>query len=119
MGSVGEADLARVAASCPWPGARCRRAEAATSTLPEALAADPGLRRPATRGFAPPAVRVDGRTVTLAYPGPGRAASLLVQAPGGRLAPPLDDDPASASAAPTAAGARPAASSSGSRPAGS
>jgi hypothetical protein len=63
--------------------------------VPEALAADPGLRRPRDlRGFAPPAVRVDGRTVTLAYPGPGSRGRLLVQAPGDRLAPPLDDDPA-------------------------
>jgi hypothetical protein len=70
-------------------------AEAATSTLPEAVAADPGLRRPRDlRGFAPPAVRVDGRTVTLAYAGPGSRGFLLVQAPGDRLAPPLDDDPA-------------------------
>ena len=44
--------------------------------------------------FAPPAVRVDGRTVTLAYPGPGSRGFLLVQAPGDRLTPPLDDDPA-------------------------
>ena len=97
MGSVGEADLARVAASLPVAGRPVPAgwAEAATSTLPEALAADPGLRRPRDlRGFAPPAVRVDGRTVTLAYPGPGSRGFLLVQAPGDRLAPPLDDDPA-------------------------
>jgi hypothetical protein len=97
MGSVGEADLARVAASLPVAGRPVPAgwAEAATSTLPEALAADPGLRRPRDlRGFAPPAVRVDGRTVTLAYPGPGARGFLLVQAPGDRLTPPLDDDPA-------------------------
>ena len=48
MGSVGEADLARVAASLPVAGRPVPAgwAEAATSTLPEALAADPGLRRP-------------------------------------------------------------------------
>jgi hypothetical protein len=97
MGSVGEADLARVAASLSLAGrpVPAAWAEAATSTLPEALAADPGLRRPRDlRGFAPPAVRVDGRTVTLAYPGPGSRGFLLVQAPGDRLTPPLDDDPA-------------------------
>ena len=96
-GSVGEADLARVAASLPVAGRPVPAgwAEAATSTLPEAVAADPGLRRPRDlRGFAPPAVRVDGRTVTLAYAGPGSRGFLLVQAPGDRLAPPLDDDPA-------------------------
>jgi hypothetical protein len=96
-GSVGEADLARVAASLPVAGrpVPVGWAEAATATLPEAVAADPGLRRPRDlRGFAPPAVRVDGRTVTLAYAGPGSRGFLLVQAPGDRLAPPLDDDPA-------------------------
>jgi hypothetical protein len=36
-------------------------------------------------------VRVDGRTVTLAYAGPGSRGFLLVQTPGDRLAPPLDD----------------------------
>jgi Putative zinc-finger len=95
-GSVGEADLARVAASLPVAGRPVPAgwAEAATSTLPEAVAADPGLRTPRDlAGFAPPAVRVDGRTVTLAYAGPGSRGFLLVQAPGDRLAPPLDDDP--------------------------
>jgi Putative zinc-finger len=93
-GSVGEADLARVAASLPLAGRPVPAwwAEAATSTLAEAVAADPGLRRPRDlRGFAPPAARIDGRTVTLAYAGPGSRGFLLVQTPGDRLAPPLDD----------------------------
>ena len=91
-GSMGEADLARVAASLPVAGRPVPAgwAEAATSTLPEAVAADPALRRPRDlRGFAPPAVRVDGGTVTLAYAGPGSRGFLLVQAPGDRLTPPL------------------------------
>ena len=95
-GSVSGADLARVAASLPVTGRPVPAgwAEAATSTLPEAVAADQGLRVPRDlRGFAPPAVRVDGRTVTLAYAGPGAQGFLLVQAPGDRLTPPLDDDP--------------------------
>jgi Putative zinc-finger len=95
-GSAGGADLARVAASLPVTGRPVPAgwAEAATSTLPEAAAADPGLRVPrGLRGFAAPAVRVDGRTVTLAYAGPGSRGFLLVQTPGDRLAPPLDDDP--------------------------
>jgi anti-sigma factor RsiW len=95
-GSLGEADLARVAASLPVAGRPVPAgwAEAATSTLPEAIAGDPGLRSPRDlAGFAPPAVRVDGRTVTLAYAGPGSRGFLLVQAPGDRLAPPLDGDP--------------------------
>ena len=95
-GSVSGADLARVAASLPVTGRPVPAgwAEAATSTLPAAAAADPGLRIPRDpRGFAPPAARVDGATVTLAYAGPGARGFLLVQAPGDRLAPPLDDDP--------------------------
>jgi len=95
-GSVSGSDLARVAASLPLAGRPVPPgwAEAATSTLPEAAAAHPGLRVPRDlHGFAPPAVRVDGRTVTLAYAGPGARGFLLVQAPGDRLAPPLDDDP--------------------------
>jgi hypothetical protein len=95
-GSLGGADLARVAASLPVAGRPVPAgwAEAATSTLPEAAAADPGLRIPRNlAGFAAPAVRVDGRTVTLAYAGPGSRGFLLVQEPGRRLSPPLDDDP--------------------------
>jgi hypothetical protein len=93
-GSLSGADLARVAASLPVTGRPVPAgwAEAATSTLPQALAAAPGLLRPRDpAGFAPPAVRVDGRVVTLAYAGPGARGFLLVQAPGDRLAPPLDD----------------------------
>jgi hypothetical protein len=95
-GSVSGAERASVAASLPVAGRPVPSgwAEAATSTLLEAAAADPGLRRPRDlRGFAPPAVRVDGRTVTQAYAGPGSRGFLLLQAPGDRLAPPLDDDP--------------------------
>jgi hypothetical protein len=95
-GSLSGPDLARVVASLRVTGRPVPAgwAEAATSTLLEAAAADPGLRRPhGLAGFAPPAVRVDGATVTLAYAGPGARGFLLVQAPGDRLAPPLDDDP--------------------------
>jgi putative zinc finger protein len=93
-GSLRGADLARVAASLPVTGRPVPAgwAEAATSTLPEAGTAVPGLLRPPDpAGFAPPAVRVDGRAVTLAYAGPGTRGFLLVQAPGHRLAPPLDE----------------------------
>jgi hypothetical protein len=95
-GSLRGDDLARVAASLPVAGRPVPAgwAEAATSTLPEAAAAVPGLVGPrGLSGFAPPAVRVEGRVVTLAYAGPGTRGFLLVQAPGDRLAPPLDDDP--------------------------
>jgi len=94
-GSLAPSDLARVAAGLavtgrPVPGGW---AEAATATLPQAGAASPGLLRPRDpAGFAPPAVRVDGKVVTLAYAGPGSRGFLLVQAPGARLTPPLDAD---------------------------
>jgi len=94
-GSLAPSDLARVAAGLavtgrPVPGGW---AEAATATLPQARAASPGLLRPRDpAGFAPPAVRVDGKVVTLAYAGPGSRGFLLVQAPGARLTPPLDAD---------------------------
>jgi predicted anti-sigma-YlaC factor YlaD len=94
-GSLAPADLARVAAGLavtgrPMPASW---AEAATATLPKARTASPGLLRPRDpAGFAPPAVRVDGKVVTLAYAGPGSRGFLLVQAPGARLTPPLDAD---------------------------
>jgi len=94
-GSLDPSDLARVAAGLavagrPVPGGW---AEAATATLPQARAASPGLLRPRDpAGFAPPAVRVDGKVVTLAYAGPGSRGFLLVQGPGARLTPPLDAD---------------------------
>jgi hypothetical protein len=94
-GSLAPADLARVAASLPVTGRPVPAgwAEAATATLPRARAASPGLLRPRDpAGFAPPAVRVDGEVVTLAYAGPGSRGFLLVQAPGARLTPPLDAD---------------------------
>jgi hypothetical protein len=94
-GSLAPADLVRVAASLPVTGRPVPAgwAEAATATLPQARAASPGLLRPRNpAGFAPPAVRVDGRIVTLAYAGPGSRGFLLVQAPGTRLTPPLDAD---------------------------
>jgi hypothetical protein len=94
-GSLAPADLARVAASLPAAGRPVPGgwAEAATATLPEAGAASPGLLRPSDpAGFAPPAVRVDGKAVTLAYGGAGSRGFLLVQAPGVRLTPPLDED---------------------------
>ena len=94
-GSLAPSDLARVAAGLPVAGRPVPGgwAEAATATLPQARAASPGLLRPRDpAGFAPPAVRVDGKVVTLAYAGPGSRGFLLVQAPGARLTPPLDAD---------------------------
>jgi hypothetical protein len=94
-GSLAPSALARVAAGLPVAGRPIPGgwAEAATATLPEAKAASPGLLRPRDpAGFAPPAVRVDGEAVTLAYAGAGARGFLLVQAPGERLTPPLDAD---------------------------
>jgi Putative zinc-finger len=94
-GSLAPADLERVAAGLGVTGRPVPAgwAEAATATLPQARAASPGLLRPRDpAGFAPPAVRVDGKVVTLAYAGPGSRGFLLVQAPGTRLTPPLDAD---------------------------
>jgi hypothetical protein len=94
-GSLAPADLARVVAGLPVAGRPVPRgwAEAASATLPQAQAASPGLLRPRDpAGFAPPAVRIDGEVVTLAYAGPGSRGFLLVQAPGTRLTPPLDAD---------------------------
>jgi Putative zinc-finger len=94
-GSLAPADLARVVAGLPAAGRPVPAgwAEAATGTLPAALAANPGLLVPrGLEGFGAPAVRTDGTTVTLAYPGPGTRGFLLVQAKGERLAPPLDAD---------------------------
>jgi hypothetical protein len=94
-GSLAPADLVRVAVALPVTGRPVPAgwAEAATATLPQARAASPGLLHPRDpAGFAPPAVRVDGRVVTLAYAGPGSRGFLLVQAPGTRLTPPLDAD---------------------------
>lgn len=94
-GSLAPADLVRLAAALPVTGRPVPAgwAEATTATLPQARAASPGLLRPRDpAGFAPPAVRVDGRVVTLAYAGPGSRGFVLVQAPGARLVPPLDAD---------------------------
>jgi hypothetical protein len=94
-GSLAPADLVRLAGALPVTGRPVPAgwAEATTATLPQARAASPGLLRPRDpAGFAPPAVRIDGRVVTLAYAGPGSRGFLLVQAPGTRLAPPLDAD---------------------------
>ena len=94
-GSLAPSALARVAAALPVAGRPVPGgwAEAATATLPAARAASPGLLLPRDpAGFAPPAVRVDGEVVTLAYAGAGTRGFLLVQAPGERLTPPLDAD---------------------------
>jgi hypothetical protein len=94
-GSLAAGDLQRVAGSLGLAGLPVPRgwAEAPTATLAEAVAATPGLLLPRDlHGFGPPAVRVDGTVVSLAFAGPGTRAFLLVEAAGIRLDPPLDSD---------------------------
>ena len=72
-GSVSEADLARVATSCRSPDARCR--PDGPRRRPRPCPRPPRPTRvcagPATARLRPAGRRVDGRTVTLAYAGPG------------------------------------------------
>jgi hypothetical protein len=94
-GSLAVADLQRVAGNLGLAGLPVPRgwAEAPTATLAQALAAVPGLLLPrGLRGFGPPAARVDGAAVSLAFAGPGTRAFLLVETIGIRLDPPLDSD---------------------------
>jgi hypothetical protein len=94
-GSLAGADLQRVAGSLGLAGLPVPRgwAEARTATLAQAVAAAPALLLPRNlQGFGPPAVRVDGTVVSLAFAGPGTRALLLVEAVGTRLDPPLDGD---------------------------
>jgi hypothetical protein len=94
-GSLAPADLRRVAASTGVVGKPVPDgwAEAATATFAEARRAVPHLLLPAAlRGFGPPAVRVDGESVTVAYAGAGDRAFIVTEAPGRRLLPPLDPD---------------------------
>jgi hypothetical protein len=68
-------------------------AEAATATVADARAAAPGLLLPTgLADFGPPAVRVDGETVSLAYAGGGDRSFVLVRTGAGRLTPPLAED---------------------------
>jgi hypothetical protein len=94
-GSLAAAALERVAGSLAVAGRPVPSgwAEAATATLDRALAAAPGLLVPEHLwGFGPPAVRVDGKAVSLAFAGPGARGFLLAEAPGTRLSPPADSD---------------------------
>lgn len=82
------ADLGVVALPVPadW-------AESATATLADAQVAIDDLLVPASlTGFGPPAIRVEGDEVSMAYAGPGDRGFLLVQLPGAVFTPPLDPD---------------------------
>ena len=94
-GSVPAAQLERVAASLGVHGDRVPPdwAEASTTTLAAARAAlTPLLVLRGSKDYAPPSIRVEGNTVTLAYVGAGDRGFALVQQPGTALAPPFDAD---------------------------
>jgi hypothetical protein len=90
-GSLPAGDLVRVAGSLPVralalpPGwAHATGGAADDDRLP--------LRLPASAGLPPPAVRVDGATITAAYAGEGDRSLLLTVRPGDALSPPLEPD---------------------------
>lgn len=94
-GSVGTAALIRVAAGLDIAGREVPHGwrEAGAGTLRGLAADEPdALAPPPLDGFAQPAVRRDGRTVTLAYSGAGDRGFVLSQVPGTELSPPLDPD---------------------------
>jgi hypothetical protein len=92
-GSVDESLLLAVASSLGLTGEPIPASwsEATTADRGEAIAALPSLLLPrGLTGFAPPAFRVDGPTVTARYGGPGARSFTVVETPGDRLSPPLD-----------------------------
>jgi hypothetical protein len=94
-GSVPTRDLRAAAASLGVTGRPVPATwhEAATATLAEATAATDGLLvAQDLDGFGPPAVRMAGGAVSLAYAGPGDRGFTLVQSDAPRLAPPADGD---------------------------
>jgi hypothetical protein len=84
-GSASTADLLAVAASLPVEGIAMPTGWAQAATVDQLP--DGALRPPGEL-----VARVDGGTVTVAVPGPGDAAAVLVQEPGTRLDPPADPD---------------------------
>jgi hypothetical protein len=84
-GSASTADLLAVAASLPVDGVAMPTSWTQAATVDRLPA---GALRPPGELIA----RVDGGTVTVAIPGPGDAAAVLVQEPGTRLDPPADPD---------------------------
>ena len=92
-GSFDEATLLRVAdgldvAGLPAPRHWRDHASVSAATLSTQF---PNLLRPGDLpGFAPPAARVEGDTVTMALAGPGARSFVVVQRPGRSLSPPLD-----------------------------
>jgi hypothetical protein len=92
-GTVGTDALVRVAeasgvAGLPVPAGWVE----GPGTLAQGAAALPGLLVPTVAGFAPPAVRVAGTSVTIAVAGDGRRGFALVQTAGDVLSPPFDAD---------------------------
>jgi hypothetical protein len=94
-GSIPSRDLVHIAASLGVRGERVPGSwvEASTAPLATARAAlSPLLVLRGSNDYAPPSIRVDRDTVTLAYAGAGDRGFVLVQAPGTALAPPFDAD---------------------------
>jgi hypothetical protein len=86
-GSVAPADLRRVAASLDVVGARVPAGWAEASAV---APGDAGVAR--LVGFAAPAVRIDGDTVTATYAGAGERVVVVASRPGTVLRPPTDPD---------------------------
>jgi hypothetical protein len=94
-GTTGTSELLAVAAGLGVVGTPVPPAwpESATATLADARAAAPDLLVPSgLSGFGPPAIRVDGDTVTLAYTGGGDRSFLLTRTGAAALVPPMDPD---------------------------
>jgi hypothetical protein len=67
--------------------------ESSTTTIEEAASATGFLLVPSElRGFGPPSVRIDERTVVLGYAGAGDRGFRITVAPGTSLVPPLEAD---------------------------
>jgi hypothetical protein len=94
-GTTGTTELLAVAASLGLVGTPVPPAwpESATATLADARAAAPDLLVPSgLPAFGPPAIRVDGDTVALAYTGGGDRSFLLTRTGAAALLPPVDPD---------------------------
>jgi hypothetical protein len=94
-GSLPSETLRMVAESLGIPGLMVPTGwvESSTTTIEEAASATGFLLVPSElRGFGPPSVRIDERTVVLGYAGAGDRGFRITVAPGTSLVPPLEAD---------------------------
>ncbi len=94
-GSLPSETLRIVAESLGIPGLMVPTGwvESSTTTIEEAASATGFLLVPSElRGFGPPSVRIDERTVVLGYAGAGDRGFRITVAPGTSLVPPLEAD---------------------------